>query len=78
MPKGQDPAPWPVQLRQLASQITVATTITLPITWMGAMACPSRGQASTRAKIGSTFMIAELPTTPRRGSTLNMIVKAVP
>ena len=39
---------------------------------------PSTAQASTSANIGSTFMIAELPTTPRRGSTVNMIVKAVP
>ena len=28
--------------------------------------------------MGSTFMMAELPTTPSLGSTVNMMVKAVP
>ena len=42
------------------------------------MAWPSSAHASTSAKIGSMFMIAELPTTPRRGSTVNRIVNAVP
>ena len=35
-------------------------------------------QASTSANTGSTFMIAELPTTPRRGSTVNRMVMPVP
>ena len=43
-----------------------------------AMAWPRINQARPGAKIGSMFMIAELPTTPRRGSTVNMMVKAVP
>ena len=34
--------------------------------------------ASTSANTGSTFMIAELPTTPSLGSTVNMMVKAGP
>ena len=56
----------------------MATTSSPPPTCIGAIAWPSTAQASTSAKIGSTFMIAELPTTPSRGSTVNMIVNAVP
>lgn len=44
----------------------------------GAIAWFRNAQASTSANTGSTFMIAELPTTPSRGSTVNMRVKAVP
>ena len=42
------------------------------------LAWPSSTQANTKAKMGSTFMMAELPTTPSLGSTVNMMVKAVP
>ena len=45
---------------------------------IGAIDCPSSAQANTSAKTGSTFMMAELPTTPNLGSTVNMMVKAVP
>jgi hypothetical protein len=31
-------------------------------------------QAMTKAKIGSKFKMAELPTTPSRGKTVNMMV----
>jgi hypothetical protein len=60
------------------SHITVATTTRPPATCTGAMDWPRMAQASASAKIGSTFMIAELPTTPSLGSTVNMMVKAVP
>ena len=45
---------------------------------MGATDCPSNTQASIKASTGSTFMMAELPTTPKRGKTVNMMVNAVP
>jgi hypothetical protein len=41
------------------SQITALTTSAAPSTCEGAMDCPKIHHASTKAKIGSTFMIAE-------------------
>jgi len=58
--------------------MTAPTTISAPATCTGAMLWPSRAQASTRAATGSTFMMGELPTTPSLGSSVNMMVKAVP
>jgi hypothetical protein len=56
----------------------VPTTTRPPTTCTARCAGPAGAQASTSAKTGSTFMMAELPTTPSRGSTVNMMVKAVP
>ncbi len=64
--------------RRSPSQTTVATTSSAPATCDGAIAWPRIAQASTSANTGSTFMIAALPTTPRRGSTVKRIVMPVP
>ena len=67
-----------IRLRRNPSQTTVATTSRAPATCDGAIAWPRIAHASTSANTGSTFMIAELPTTPRRGSTVKRIVMPVP
>ena len=58
--------------------MTAATTSNAPATCRGAIDWSSKAQAKTSAQTGSMFMMAELPTTPKRGNTVNMMVKAVP
>ena len=58
--------------------ITQPTTRSAPAICPGAIDWSNTAQAMNKAITGSTFMMGELPTAPRRGSTVNRIVKALP